>query len=510
MGRDTIQLESAVSTISQEYLLEFTSEYGILEGLHPELPNPEDMIVNFSEGKIGVYTRFFEFANFRIPISQFLFDILGHYQIHLSQLSVIGAAKVSHFEITCGQESVSHRRRLVHKRFEGWNASSRLLFRCGCGSIEHAPYPHPKTTRRIVMPSRVEPKILPGGRCVPTFLYDDDRDMDLFNLISAPNPTKVKTGTRPRAAYEVPLLTVTANRVIDMGDAAATSESSGTPSTIEKSPLDFANEDPPQTITERGGTEDQGQDGLSREIPPVDNPMPAEVAPDLGKEMAAMGPTVNKRRHKGGKEDTGANAPRKVLRTDHDTSRLTQSTLGGKSLAAMGLKTGSTFSAPASSSEVPSGHMATTEVQDLFSIKSPESGKSASYQPGWGVINTCRQDTPDACQDVVYHIASPGYFFELHCLLNADFLSQYNMNLARQSGEVSQLSARRREEKIKKLNQEVKSLQAIEVEVHGLCIRTKNLETLLKAEVDMKKAAEAKNTELIKELKSLRVQFLDL
>ncbi|GKG11535.1 hypothetical protein Tco_0342935, partial [Tanacetum coccineum] len=69
--------------------------------------------------------------------------------------------------------------------------------------------------------------------------------MDLFNLISAPNPTKVKTGTRPRAAHKVPLLTVTASRVIEMEDAAVASESSGTPSTIEKSPLDFANEDPP-------------------------------------------------------------------------------------------------------------------------------------------------------------------------------------------------------------------------------------------------------------------------
>ncbi|GKE28502.1 gypsy type transposase [Tanacetum coccineum] len=99
MVRDTIQLETAVSTISQEYLLEFTSEYGITEDLHPELPGLGDRIVDFSEGKVGVYTKFFEFANFRIPVSQFLFDILGHYQIHLSQLSVIGAAKVSHFEI---------------------------------------------------------------------------------------------------------------------------------------------------------------------------------------------------------------------------------------------------------------------------------------------------------------------------------------------------------------------------------------------------------------------------
>ncbi|GKC30230.1 hypothetical protein Tco_1037524 [Tanacetum coccineum] len=53
MGRDTIQLDDAVSTISGEYLLEFTSEYGIPEDLHPELPGPEDTIVDFPEGKVG-------------------------------------------------------------------------------------------------------------------------------------------------------------------------------------------------------------------------------------------------------------------------------------------------------------------------------------------------------------------------------------------------------------------------------------------------------------------------
>nr|GEU66450.1 hypothetical protein [Tanacetum cinerariifolium] len=57
MGRDTVQLETAVNTISHEYLLDLTSEYGIRETLHPALPRPEDRIVDFPEGKIGVYTR---------------------------------------------------------------------------------------------------------------------------------------------------------------------------------------------------------------------------------------------------------------------------------------------------------------------------------------------------------------------------------------------------------------------------------------------------------------------
>nr|GEY77656.1 hypothetical protein [Tanacetum cinerariifolium] len=51
--RDTVQLETAVNTISHEYLLEFTSEYGMPETLHPELPGPEDRIVDFPEGKVG-------------------------------------------------------------------------------------------------------------------------------------------------------------------------------------------------------------------------------------------------------------------------------------------------------------------------------------------------------------------------------------------------------------------------------------------------------------------------
>ncbi|GKE18493.1 hypothetical protein Tco_1426070 [Tanacetum coccineum] len=53
MSKDTIQLETAVLTISPEYLLEFTSEYGISEDLHPELPGPEERIMDFPDGKDG-------------------------------------------------------------------------------------------------------------------------------------------------------------------------------------------------------------------------------------------------------------------------------------------------------------------------------------------------------------------------------------------------------------------------------------------------------------------------
>ncbi|GJX98808.1 hypothetical protein Tco_0355827 [Tanacetum coccineum] len=370
MGRDTIQLEDVVSTISGEYLLEFTSEYGIPEGLHPELPGPKDTIVDFPEGKVGVYTKFFEFANYRIPISQFLFDILRYYQIHLSQLSVIGTAKVK-------SEILSGRRR-----------------------------------------------------------------MDLFNLISAPNPAKVKTKTCSRAAHEVPLLTTTASRVIEIEDPVATSTSSKTPSVMEESPLDFSSEDLPPMITNKGETKDQ--------------------APAVA---TAKEPPVNKRRRKRDQSVMEGNAPPKVLRKDHASVHPAQDTRGGKSLAAIGLG----LEPPSYTSSKIAAVVTDPESENTSFTSMAESPKSI-YQPGWGVTNGCRLDTPRACQDLVDHIASPGYFSELRHLPNDDFLSQYNINLARQVAMGSQL--RLRENKIK------------------------NLEALLEAEADMKKAAEAKNAKL--------------
>nr|GFD18876.1 hypothetical protein [Tanacetum cinerariifolium] len=62
-----------------------------------------------------------------------------------------------------------------------------------------------------------------------------------------------------------------------------------------------------------------------------------------------------------------------------------------------------------------------------------------------------------------------------------------------------------REEEIKRMDQEIKSLRVVEAESDGLRNQKKNLETLLEAEVDMKKAAEARNAELARELESLSI-----
>ncbi|GKB43456.1 hypothetical protein Tco_0888398 [Tanacetum coccineum] len=93
--------DSMKSVLTPPALDALCEKYHIPDVVHPELPGRHDKIRSSPAGKIGVYSRFFNFANYRIPLSQFLIDILAYFQINLSLLSVITAAKVSHFEILC-------------------------------------------------------------------------------------------------------------------------------------------------------------------------------------------------------------------------------------------------------------------------------------------------------------------------------------------------------------------------------------------------------------------------
>nr|GFA91109.1 hypothetical protein [Tanacetum cinerariifolium] len=138
-------------------------------------------------------------------------------------------------------------------------------------------------------------------------------------------------------------------------------------------------------------------------------------------------------------------------------------------------------------------------------VGSPES----IYQPEWGVTNGCRLDTPKACQDLVEYIASSWYFSEMRHLHNDDFMSQYNINLARQVEMGSHLRLRL-EQEAKLLKKSVALVARRDQLIQARENEIKNLEALLEAETDMKKATEAKNAELVKELENLRAQFTDL
>nr|GEW90022.1 transposase (putative), gypsy type [Tanacetum cinerariifolium] len=139
----------------------------------PCIGSPNQTIHEMPTGKIGVYTRFFEYANFRLPLSTFLVNVFKHYRIHISQLSVIGAAKVSHFEILCRVHGI---------------VPTVGLFRCF--------YVNSKNKGRMSFSKRQE--------------------MDLLSFIRTADPTKVRIGERQHDKDEPKLLETTIGRVVSL------------------------------------------------------------------------------------------------------------------------------------------------------------------------------------------------------------------------------------------------------------------------------------------------------
>nr|GEU63959.1 hypothetical protein [Tanacetum cinerariifolium] len=285
-----------------------------------------------------------------------------------------------------------------------------------------------------------------------------------------------------------------------MEDTVRASEFSRTPSTLEKSPLDFSNKDLPQMIAESGGTEGQVWDELAHGNPSVEDVTTAKVVPE---------PSLEK----------------EVLKKDHAAFRPAQGTLREESSVLVRLDTGSaifmtiTRDAPTSIFQesgrrdpdwkccdhrgpgpIFSGESRVREIV-LLSICSRVArgylsagvGRNQQLPPGYPG-GMPRYDRP-------HSTAGLRLRFEQEVRL----LKKATAKIAKRDQKIQA-----REEEIKRLDQEIKSLRAVKAESDGLRNQTKNLETLLKVEVDIKKAAKARNVELAKELESLCVQFADL
>ncbi|GKE41169.1 hypothetical protein Tco_1464574 [Tanacetum coccineum] len=288
MGRDTVQLETTVSTITDEYLLEFTSEYCISEDLYLELPDRGDRIVDFPKGKIGMYTKFFEFANFRIPISQFLFDILGHYQIHLVFPTTVA------WRTSAPKDSMP---------LEGTYSVEDVAIL----NIRRAPIQkQPETLLCLVGLSR---RYFLGDDVYPIFLHDDGRD------------GFVQPDQRSKSCH-------------DQNRHPSSCCSRG------------ATANDHRKLADRYGGADRDIRVFRGTLYPREFLLPGTTgaAPNIVEEEGTTFdvPLVSKRRLKRANEESNVNAPWKLLRKDFDVSHPTQSTVEGKSLASIRVGASST------------------------------------------------------------------------------------------------------------------------------------------------------------------------
>ncbi|GJW10676.1 hypothetical protein Tco_1576503 [Tanacetum coccineum] len=230
------------------------------------------------------------------------------------------------------------------------------------------------------------------------------------------------------------------------------------------SPLDFSNEDAPPPVTQGAKAGVHGPTAAEQEIPVTYDAEATEavVEPDLEKEVISMGPTIKKRRRQ---RDAGTSAPawwKSLADMSVDTEPVihvheTQEPLVATQRVSNLDPLSYAKSQPNPKQDVVYTVMLTTYFHCSVDADLPfkeegvagnqDSEKSTPspsitgspgsiYQPGWGV------PTPEVCQEVVDHIAPPGYFSELRHMPNDEFWSQYNINLAKEVAMGSQLRFR--------------------------------------------------------------------
>ncbi|GJX00006.1 hypothetical protein Tco_0183919 [Tanacetum coccineum] len=197
------------SVLTQKGLDIFCQTFHKPDDVHLQLPSPNQIIHEMPTGKIGVYTRFFEYVNFRLPLSTFLVNVLRYYHISLSQLSIIAAAKVSHFEILCrvyGIESTVGLFRCfyVNSKNKGWMSFSKhpdvdavdpfpksTEFKADDYAILVAhPAPFRKFSEPFLCLIGMSRNYTLDEDTYPTFLHDDETEMDLFAFIHVADPPK--------------------------------------------------------------------------------------------------------------------------------------------------------------------------------------------------------------------------------------------------------------------------------------------------------------------------------
>ncbi|GJW44593.1 hypothetical protein Tco_0073392 [Tanacetum coccineum] len=340
------------SSLTGKALQIFCQTYHILDEVHPQLPNLDQTIHEMPTGKIGVYTRFFEYANFQLPLSTFLVDVLRYYRIHISQLSVIGAAKVSHFEVLCHaygfEPTVGLFRCLyVNSKNKGWMLFSK------CPGNDAVCYTKPLDSLKNWNDRFFW---VDAFACPASFLWNTSKSvpkdpfpkssefnaehyatliahpapfhksgtislskMDLLSFIHIPDPTNVRICERHRGEDEPKLLDTTVGRTVPLLSVTPVRAESELDASIDR----LFDEGGSGTQAEQGDSAGGGGDEQNIVIQPVITVVTTtveDVIPLLPRHLKKRKTTVS---------DAGKSShPPKKLREDHET--LSGASVGGK------------------------------------------------------------------------------------------------------------------------------------------------------------------------------------
>ncbi|GJZ01273.1 hypothetical protein Tco_0519234 [Tanacetum coccineum] len=384
-------------------------------------------------GKIGLYTRFFDFANFRLPLSTFLVDILRYFRINISQLSVIEAAKVDEF--ACPARFLWHTAKNVTRdpapKATDFSAQDYAIL------VDH-PSPFWKFLEEFLCLVGLSRHYTLDEETHPSFVDRDGEDMDIFAFIRTPDPTKVKVVERERHEGEPRLLEVTVGRTV------------------------------PLLPVEQGDSV-SGGDGRDTDVQPV-----ATAVDTISENVVPLQPSRHKKR-KTVVVDTGRPShPPKKLREDYETPG--GPSVAGKSRSAVQRLLAwavlnaevrvslfrlyplshlpcplrrsascsgktvkpSVFAADSSSAggDTNAGVFSDLTWSDFLvsgicTVIDPEFDLQKVYVPRWSVTNGSRLDDGRVCREMVDEFAPPKFFSSIRGMDHDQLFTKFNVGAAR-------------------------------------------------------------------------------
>ncbi|GJU23742.1 hypothetical protein Tco_1157084 [Tanacetum coccineum] len=286
------------SVLTQKNFDALCRKYHIPEEVHPQLPTPDQTIHDKPEGKIGIYTRFFDFANYRFPLSSFFVAVLSK---PIDSLKNWNNRFFWVDSFACPTLFRWHTNKSVPKdpppKPTDFNAEHYATL------VTH-PAPFRKFLEvflSLVGISRYYPL---DEETYPSFRDENDKVMDLSAFINVADPTLVKVVERERVEGEAKLLETTVGRTVPL-----------LPVALVRSEASL--EDSVNRLFDEGGNGNQVDSAIGIDQNIVVEPEVEHVAAET---EIVKKVTRHHKKRPAAADASGSNHPPKKLREDYGTS----------------------------------------------------------------------------------------------------------------------------------------------------------------------------------------------
>ncbi|GJS16987.1 hypothetical protein Tco_0411459, partial [Tanacetum coccineum] len=264
-------ITSLKCVLTQEHLDAICAKYFVPEEVHPQLPSSDATMHERPAGKVRMYTRFFDYANYRILFSTFFVSVLTHFRIPFSQLSVFGSAKNDHFFWV--DEFVVP----ANARF-GWFSSTNIVKdRAPAPSeynVEHVNTLIAQAASFLRFPEEflcwvgISRNYLLNKDTYPRFEYENGEEMDLNAFIRTADPRKVRIVERARAENERPIVTMAKHRTVTLLPTSVVRPSGELSASVKR---EFIGDASVGDGGDQGVASAGGQDNVEPIVPITDN-----------------------------------------------------------------------------------------------------------------------------------------------------------------------------------------------------------------------------------------------